>query len=157
MKVLFTFLILVLNPILVSAMDRSAQVDEIREATFRYQFQQNASGSVKVFFLDVLDPASGKYVDPNEAFINRFASNKPRVAKGDESSSARATSRVIDRRTGDEGVLFTVGVIKWVSDNEVTVEGSVYVAGDSGASGIYHLNKRDGKWVVFKYDILSVS
>jgi ankyrin repeat protein len=126
--------------------------DDIREAIFRHQIGPEVPGKqqrVQVYFLSVLDHASGKYIDPSPDFMKRFAKNKPRVAKESECTSSPYKG-VRDKVTGEEGLIFQVGFIKWIAEDEVEVEGGYYEAGLSASGNTYHLRKKNGKWVVVK-------
>ena len=156
-RVLSALLLFVCGSGVVHASDRKAEVDDIREATFRYQIQEASDPAAKVYFLGIDDYASDKVTDPDDAFMKRFMNQKLRVLKASQSASAKVSSRVIDKATGDPGLLLTLSLIKWTSDETVEVEGGVYASGDGGGSGIYYLKKENGKWVVTKFTATSVS
>ncbi|MGO8925829.1 MAG: hypothetical protein ACLQU3_02885 [Limisphaerales bacterium] len=127
---------------------RQRQEDDIREAVFRWQFDHNVSGQqkkAKVYFLSVGE----KYGDPSDEFIKRFADNKPPVRKRSE-CTADAGKGVLDKKTGEQGLIFNVTSIKWSSDTEVEVEGGYYEAGLSASGNIYTVKKEKGKWKVTK-------
>jgi len=129
-----------------------ADNDAIREAIFRHQMPHNASGlqqAARVCFLEVLDRTSGHYVDPSPALMKRFANNTPRVA-GRSACTASADKGVRDKKTGEQGLIFTVGFIKWVSNDEVEVDGGYYEASLSASGNTYYLRKINGKWIVVK-------
>ncbi len=135
-----------------SAADRAAEVDDIREATFRYLFEHNASGlqqNAEVYFLSVVNTEAKRPEDPSDAFMKRFADHNPRVARRSESSSSIDVG-VQDKKTGESGLIFNVGEIRWISETEVEVDGGYYEAGLSSSGNTYFLKKRDGKWVVYR-------
>jgi hypothetical protein len=134
---------------------RQSQEDDIREAVFRWQFDHNVSGQqkkAKVYFLAVGE----KYGDPSDEFIKRFADNKPPVRKRSE-CSADAGKGVLDKKTGEQGLIFHVTSIKWISDTEVEAEGGYYEAGLSASGNIYTLKKEKGKWQVTKDKLVEIS
>jgi len=125
---------------------RAKAEDEIREVTFRYQFLHNASGlqqNAKIYFLAIGEEGG----DPTDEFMERFADDKPTNKK---ESQAKLGDGVKDRDTGERGLIFRVGNIKWVSDTEVEVEGGYYEAGLSSSGNTYFLKKQKDKWVVTK-------
>ena len=129
--------------------DRGAQLDDIREATFRYQFVKNASGqqqNAQVYFLSVIAAAKKEAEDPSDEFMKRFAGQKPRVAKASESRSSMEDG-VRDKKTGEKGLSFLVGELRWKSDTEVEVDGGYYEAGLSASGNTYFLRKKRGKWI----------
>lgn len=79
--------------------------------------------------------------------MERFADDKPTIKK---ESQAKLGDGVKDRDTGERGLIFRVGNIKWVSDTEVEVEGGYYEAGLSSSGNTYFLKKQKDKWVVTK-------
>jgi hypothetical protein len=144
--ILLTFASLVGCP---QAPNKAAEELDIRETTFRYQFGKNASGqqqSAKSFYLAV--SADDKQTDPDDAFIERFAGNEPPVKKVSECDSSGAG--VVDKKTGESGLIFKTGAIKWVSDTEVEISGGYYEAGLSASGNTYYLKKVNGKWTVIK-------
>jgi len=133
-----------------SGADRAAQLDDIREATFRYQFSRNASGqqqNAQVYFLSIIIAGNEKSEDPSDEFMKRFAGHKPRVAKGSESRTSMEEG-VRDKVTGEKGLRFHVEEVRWKSDTEVEADGGYYEAGLSASGNTYFLRKKKGKWVV---------
>ena len=134
---------------------RQSQEDDIREAVFRWQFDHNVSGLQKkaqVYFLAVGEKGG----DPSDEFIKRFAGNKPPVRKRSE-CSADAGKGVLDKKTGEQGLVFNVTTIKWNSDTEVEVEGGYYEAGLSASGNLYTVTKEKGKWNVTKDKLVEIS
>ena len=130
---------------------------DIREATFRYQFANNASGQQQragSYYLAI--PAGRKSGDPDDAFLKRFAGNKPPVKKQSDCDPS-GEKGVVDKQTGERGVEFRTGKIKWVSDTEVQVSGGYYEAGESSSGNVYYLKKVNGKWTVTKDEMLLIS
>ena len=134
---------------------RQLQEDDIREAVFRWQFDHNVSGQqkrAKVYFLSVGE----KYGDPSDEFLKRFADNQPPVRKRSE-CTADAGKGVLDKKTGEQGLVFNVTRIQWKSDTEVEVEGGYYEAGLSASGNIYTLKKDQGKWKVVNDKLVEIS
>jgi len=151
MRAFLTILLALFSTACVAApVNKAAEELDIREATFRYQFGKNASGqqqAAKNFYLAV--PGGGKGTDPDDAFMKRFAGNKPTVKRLSECDSSDDKG-VVDKKTGERGLIFTTGAIKWVSDTEVEISGGYYEAGLSASGNTYFLKKVDGKWKVIK-------
>lgn len=122
-----------------------SQTDDIREAVFRYLFDHNGSGQQKnahAYYLGVGEKAD----DPTDQFMKRFSDHRPPVRK--RSSCSSGDDGVRDKITGEQGLIFHVGSIKWISDTEVEVYGGHY-EGTLGASGhTYMVKKENGKWKV---------
>ncbi len=148
MKSIIHLLLLFTFTALGMASDRTRQIqeDEIRETVFRYQFDHNASGQqkrAKAYFLSICD----KDRDPSDEFMKRFAGYKPPVRKA-SACRTNATNGVVDKRTGEQGLLFRVTGIKWISDTEVQVGGGYYEAGLSASGNTYTVKKANRKWKV---------
>ena len=130
--------------------DHTADLDDVREATFRYQFRKNASGLQQragVFFLALHDSKNRQRVDPTAEFLHRFKDHHPRVGPV---SAARisSTDGVVDKTTGERGLIFSVGEIRWLGADRVEVKGGYFEAGESSSGNTYRLRKKGGKWEV---------
>ena len=149
MKLILPLIAFLSFTLVASATDRQLQIDEIREATFRYLFRKNASSlkeKAQVYFLTLGELAQTQSHDPDDAFMRRFLDNKPRVSK--RSKSIESPEGVKDMTTGETGLVFNVGAIEWISDEEVQVSGGYFEAGLSASGNTYHLIKKKGVWVV---------
>ncbi len=126
------------------------EIEDIWEATFRHQFGPNIpeqQNPVKVYFLSFYDEAAGKNTDPSAAFLKRFAGNQPRVAPVSEGT---AEKEVRDAKTGEEGIIFRVYSIRWISETKVEVGGGYDAGSWSASTNTFTLEKKEGKWVVTK-------
>ena len=141
------------------AVDRGGQLDDIREATFRYQFKKNASGqqqNAKVYFLTLFNQKEQQDEDPEDKFMKRFDGHKPRVAKVSQSKSSMPEG-VQDKKTGEHGLIFTITAIRWKSDEEVEVDGGYYEGSLSSSGNTYFLKRKGGKWIVERDDMHWIS
>lgn len=130
----------------------AAEQDDIREAVFRYQFEHNASGqqqNAKVYFLTF-----GKDKEPGDAFIARFKDHKPPVKKR---SQSKGQGEVIDKETGERGLIFSAVTIKVIDANKVQVDGGYYEAELSSSGNIYTVERKERKWIVTKDQMLWIS
>jgi len=130
----------------------AAEQDDIREAVFRYEFENNASGqkrNAKVYFLSL-----GKDKEPDDAFIARFKGHKPPVKKRSQSSGEL---EVFDKETGERGLIFSAVMIKVVDANKVKVDGGYYEAELSASGDVYTVERKDGKWIVTDDRMLWIS
>ncbi len=84
--------------------------------------------------------------DPGDALLNQFTDNVPPVKPFSECTLL--ISGVFDKDTGERGLLFQVGEIKWNADDQIQVEGGYYEAGISASGNTYHLKYIDGQWTV---------
>jgi ankyrin repeat protein len=78
------------------------EIEAVEEATFRYQFGNNASGQQSrtgVYFLSISDKF-GKSIDPSAELLKRFAGNRPRVSAVSQCKSSMDKG-VVDVKTGE--------------------------------------------------------
>jgi hypothetical protein len=109
----------------------------------------------EVFFLSVVSEGR-ENDDPTLAFLERFVGLKPRAAPVSESKPS-LDGGACDKRTGEKGLIFRVGRIRWKSDDEVVAEGGYYENGESSSSGIYTLARISAGWTVQKEQTYSIS
>jgi hypothetical protein len=132
-------------------LEREKQEQDIAEAVFRYQFAHNASGRQQhaaVYFLSL------RYRSPSKEFMQRFASNTPRVSTVSECTE---DDDIRDLHTDAHGILFRITDIKWVTPTRVEISGG-YNEGRFSASGdTYYIEKRDGKWIVVRHKMHWIS
>jgi hypothetical protein len=158
-----------------------AEVDDVREAVFRYQFEHNGSGlqqRAAAYYLQI-ETGDRKETDPSDAFMKRFARNNPPVHKRSEARVATEEFEkerkdqevpflfrlpqtfhdfgVIDRRSGREGLIFYQQSLNRITDTKVEVSGGYYESGESSSGNIYTVEKQNGKWTVTKKTLRWVS
>lgn len=134
---------------------RAGQVDDIREAVFRWQFDHNASGqqkNAKVYFLGF----HGKQGDPTDEFMKRFAGHNPPVRKVSACESD-AKKGVRDKTTGEMGLIFWISNVRWKSDTEVELGGGYDESGGSASTNVYVVKKVAGKWKVTSDKMMTIS
>ena len=55
---------------------------------------------------------------------------------------------VSDKKTGEAGVFYSLGEIKWINENEVDVDRGYYVASLFGGGCRYRVVRDGDKWIV---------
>lgn len=152
----------------VSQGKHRADEDNIREVVFRYQFEHNYSGLQKkadAYYLSLEDygntPADsdtilgrlmvlaksfGKSKEPSQTFVLRFQGHNPPVKRLSE--CIVDGEGVKNPKTGRRGLIFTIGNIKWINDNEVEVTGGYYEGGMSSSGVTYKVQRKNSKWKV---------
>lgn len=119
-------------------------VEALREAVFRYQFEHNASSkkqSAGVYFLSLGDRG-----DPTPEFIARFAGHDPTVKPASD-ATVGAGGLVADPETGAIGLIFRIDSEQW-ADGEVTVEGGYYEGEVSASGNVYTVVCDDNHWTI---------
>ncbi|MDQ7823863.1 MAG: hypothetical protein RDV48_13775 [Candidatus Eremiobacteraeota bacterium] len=124
------------------------QADDIMATVFQYQFQHNLSGkqqNAKAYFLSTLD---GR--DPGDNVIRHFSGHRPPVKKKSqcEVKQVGLGDSVIDKETGEEGLLFRVDSIKWISWSRAEVKGGYYEGSLSASGNKYSVLRKGWKWIV---------
>jgi hypothetical protein len=142
---------------------RQAADDDIREAVIRYEIAswgevgdkgereaEALSGKVvakrlnfKVFFISI----NGK--DPSDVFMKRFESFPLRIEKLSRSKIKRKSmNAVVDKTTGEKGVVFKFETIKFQGANAAEVEGGYYCDGLCASGQTFNVHRKQGVWKV---------
>ena len=119
--------------------------EDIREAVFRYMFENNDSEmqqDADVYFIAV-----GSREDPTQELLARFKGHKPPI-KPVSAATHFGYGGVKDRASGAKGLIFTVREIKWLSDNKVLVTGEYFEDSDSRGGSQYTVSFENDRWVV---------
>jgi hypothetical protein len=134
-----------------SQVDRVPEEDNIRECIFRYRMDEYKSSGP--FFLRI----NGK--DPSDSFMARFASSKNQVKKASQSYFKKDPfpGSLRDRSTDEQGILFSVSSLSWLSPDRAEVRGGMYCGGLCADAGVYRLEKKGARWVVVEYKVEMVS
>ena len=109
-----------------------AEALDIAEATFRYQFRNNASAAQQqttAYFLTLFKK------DPSPEFLKRFEGHKPPVKRGSEFNVGN-------------GLSFRIDMIKRVTETKMEVSGGYYEGVKSSSGNTYFVEKKNGTWVV---------
>ncbi len=115
--------------------DRTASINDITEAVFRYQFDHNASAIQKRAEKYCLSLPGDRM--PGAEFLRRFEGNKPPVAAADHCE-----------RKGGKNLFFRVQKFDWHGDDEVWVRGGYWEGNLSSSTELFLVVNRNGKWIV---------
>jgi hypothetical protein len=140
---------------------QKAEEDNVREVAFKTLIYEAAATQegYKVYFLSwgtSWTNAAHVEFDPSDEFIGRFAGRTPPVKKVSQSRQGER-GEVLDKSTGQRGVIFTVTDLKWVSDKEVDATCSVHKAGLNGYTYKYKLSREKNQWKVANKELVSIS
>ena len=124
---------------------REGQIDDIREAVFRYQFDhiKPQEKDAQLYVLGVGASCS----DPSDEFLKRFAGHQPPVKKASASDWVQDRGR-IDKETGGKALMFCAHSIAWISDTDVEVSGAHYSSMVAQIGDYFTVKREDGKWKV---------
>lgn len=120
-----------------SPVEREKVENDIREAVFRWQMENNHSGggmNIPGYFLQLEDKK-----DPSDEFMKRFS--------GHELDLKKASERP-EKKPGY--VTFIIDSITWVTDTQVSVKGGYYQGPRSASGNTYILELENGSWKVKK-------
>lgn len=126
----------------------------IAEATFLYQFNNNPSinKNAKVYFLSV---AGEK---PPVSLMKRFLNHVPSVEDLSQMSNKKEDRMAVKHRySGEDGLLFYIDKITWISADEIYVEGGYYANRRSASRNKYYLIRLNGQWIVALDKLLLIS
>ena len=127
----------------------------VTEAVVRHLLHARRDGLV--YFLSV---GAREDRDPDDAFMERFAGHRPPVKPISEATLSGAAQpgsalaaapfpgQVIDRRTGQPGLILRVSRLTWLSESEARVEASTFAHGLAARGLLYHVAREGGRWVV---------
>lgn len=121
------------------------EIDDIRAMVLRYQFDHNGSShqkSVSAFCIKI-DSA-----DPADAFMQRFFDSTPPVVKGSNCGWNDSKTHIVDKRTGEQALIFISGKIIRIDSATVEVHGGYQEANESASGNTYTLKKSGDVWTV---------
>jgi hypothetical protein len=125
--------------------ERGAAEREVLEAVFRYQFEHNESGLQKEAAAYCLC-VPGEPGDPDGAFIERFAADRPPVRRC--TACGWNEGRIVDKESGKGALTFYVSKITWYSADEAEVAGGYREGNLSASNTRYRVTRSGGRWVV---------
>lgn len=143
LKVLLLLWIVMLQPVCgdalpITLVTEKSDVEDITEAVFRYQVQQQSSRGRKVFYLAIgLEHPSA----PSDDFMGRFK-DLSYVRKFIEKEYDAAQIRK------EKGLVLGVGEVKRPSEGEAEAEGYHFVIPGEAEGFQFQVARENGKWVV---------
>ena len=159
MRTIFAILILAFAALGADQL-RPKDEDDAREAAFKTLVQRagGAPQGYKVYFFSVghtFTNSTFTRIDPTDEFMKRFAGRKPPIQK--VSACKDTGEKVVDAKTGERGIIFTVSDLKLVGHDAVEATCSVYRAGLDMLVYKYTLTKKNNQWNVTKKELVSIS
>lgn len=92
--------------------------------------------------------------DPTNAFLRRFAGNRPPVRKNSDGMAGKDENGfdgIIDRKTHTSGLLVWVSDLTWIDDDTVEVNSGEMFASLDGGSGSFRAVRSGMHWAVTQY------
>lgn len=133
-----------------------------REAVFRYQLTHNEfmlNDGVDIVCVEITN-ASGAFAssgsDPPRGMIARLNDGRHKVRQGSD-CDYNGGNGVVEKGSNNRAFVLRTGEISWKSRTRVAVTGGYYYASEGGSRNVYHLEKRDGKWLVVEDILISIS
>ena len=125
------------------------------EAVFRHLLRPRRDELV--YFLSVGGPEDH---NPDDMFMQRFAGHQPPARPVSEATLAGAAQpgsalsaapfpgQVIDRRTGQPGLILRVSRLTWLSESEARVEASTFAHGLAVRGHLYRVVREGDRWAI---------
>ena len=89
----------------------ASDAEEINAAVLHHLFQ-GVKGTSIIYFVEVSkDNSSYKYANADDNFLKRFSADGVRVAKRSQCQVLMEGGKVVDLKTGEEGIIVSVGPI----------------------------------------------
>lgn len=147
----------------LSPVERAAQEDEIRAAVLRYQMlrwstqgdraeleARNESErrlarelNYRIYFISI----NGR--DPGNDFVKRFQDLPRQIRKVSQCKrKKRFLGWVVDKKTKQNGIVFSADSIRWLTPDQVEVDGGYHCGKLCGGGEVFSMQLQDGKWVV---------
>jgi hypothetical protein len=122
---------------------RAREEERIREVVLLERLALRDTN--RVVFVSFEDSARN-FIDPSDAVIARIRAAGIPARKASEAGRDGQTY-VVDKASGEVGVIYYAGALRWLSDSKVEViEGST-CASLCGGFTEFIMTKKDGKWI----------
>ena len=120
------------------------------KAKNRPRLQRRLEMNFKVFFVSI----NGK--DPTDAFTNRLQ-DLPRTVRKASLSGADKQRDVVDKATGQRGIIFYANKIRWLNKESVELDGGYVCGGLCGIHATFKLHRNKGRWSVTEKSVHRIS
>lgn len=122
-----------------------------REAVYRYQLRHDPPAiKVDTFCLEIMrasDTFASSRSDPPQEMIERLDDGRRKLRKGSD-CDYRGGQGVVEKGTNQPALVLRTGEVSWKSGTRVAITGGFYYASEAASGNVYHLEKRDGKWLL---------
>lgn len=122
---------------------RVCEEQKIREAVLLEHLALRDTN--RVVFVAFRNPSGGR-LDPSDAVVSRIRAAGIPARKASESTTDEHTI-VIDRSSGQRGVIYYAGVVRWFSNSKVEVVTGSTCASLGGGFSVFIMKKEDGRWI----------
>lgn len=124
-------------------------MERVLEAVFRYQIAQAQHDPAEVFCLRVRTLVDGKEQvgDASDDILARLARDYPGVRKG-SACGGRPGEPKRELLTGAPAVVYDIGPVRWVNDNEALVDGGYSRGGWHIREEEYRVVREGDEWTV---------
>ena len=92
---------------------------------------------------------SGNYIDPSDAVVARIQAGGVPVRRVSEAGKDNQGS-VTDKKTDQAGMIYYVGILRWLGNSKVEVIEGSYCGGLCGGFTESTMKEKDGEWVRVK-------
>ena len=88
--------------------------------------------------------------------IERLDDRRHKVRKGSD-CDYNGGNGVVEKGSNNPALVLRVGEVSWKSGTRVAIAGGYYYASEGASGSVYHLEKRDGKWLVVEDRLIWLS
>jgi hypothetical protein len=136
-------------------MNKADEELQIQQAVLRYQFEHNAAANkYDIFCISIGEGKTA--LDAPIKLIRGVNDVNHKVLKSSDCSENEGNG-VTERASGKPALMLNVGQVKWLTKDEVVVDGGYYEASLSSSGNTYRLKKMSGVWRVIKDEMNWIS
>jgi len=121
---------------------RSSEEINIRETALLHELAFRDTN--RVVFVSFSD-SQGHPFDPLSDFLQRLHAAGIPAREGSQ-SSMDSRGGVADKVTGESGVVYSAGIIRWISDSRVEVRRACHAGNLAGGATHFIMKKKGDKW-----------
>jgi hypothetical protein len=121
---------------------RAAEEGKVSEAALLYELTLRDTN--RLVFVSLFD-SQNRVFDPPDNFVERLQAAGIPARKASQSSRDVHT-RVVDKFTGEPGIIYSAGVLRWINNTKVVVRRGCDVANLAGGATDCVMEMKDGKW-----------
>ena len=162
-------ILLIANIVIIISCENSTEpenekdINDIYEIVLRDKFMNNSSGYdskndeiIKIYFIGLYEEIDSNYdfkgslIDPEEDLIKKFNGYRKEIKKVSQSQTEGnwGNYQIKDNETNEKGMIFILGPIKRITDNEIEIEAGYCLGPFPNECETYRLKKEGHIWQI---------